>query len=275
MKTRYLLLLAPLLFLAACQSDTPAEEPAPLPGAALYRVTFEATWSASTHANFPYGAHFSPPMGLSHRADGLIYRPGQLASKGIKDMAELGHNGFLRTEINALRGSGAALRLLDGAGGFNSPGTFTDTIRLDADHPLLAVVTMIAPSPDWFAALEAENLLVDGQWVARRSVPARAYDAGTDSGPSFTAPNQPTTPAEPIRPLLLPPATGMAPATAPPWASGTWSASTKGRPGYRPSRWSRACWMRWRAAGGNTTSAGTRCSAAARACRARNRLWKA
>ncbi|MCC3159748.1 spondin domain-containing protein [Hymenobacter sp. 15J16-1T3B] len=216
--TRYACLLALLLGACGRDDDAPAEAaPSVLP--AVYRVTFEATWSASTHADFPYGAHFSPPMGVSHRADGLVYRSGQLASRGIKDMAELGHNGFLRTEINALRSSGAALALLDGAGGFNSPGTFTDTIRLDAAHPLLTVVTMIAPSPDWFAALESENLLVDGQWVARRSVPARAYDAGTDSGPSFTAPNQATMPAESIRPLHLPPATGTA-ADGPP--VGTW-----------------------------------------------------
>ena len=196
-------------------------EPAPAPaaGVALYRVTFEATWSANTHANFPAGAHFSALIGASHRADGLLFRPGQLASVGIKDMAERGNNTALRAEIIALRGSGAAWRLLEGRG-TGSPGTVADTVRLDAAHPRLSVVTMIAPSPDWFAALEDENLLgPDGQWAAQRTVPARAYDAGTDSGLTFTAPDQITLPASAITPLLLAPATGAG-SDGPP--VGTW-----------------------------------------------------
>ena len=202
-----------LLLLASCQKDTDpaAKAPRPAVGPALYRVTFEATWSAATHANFPAGAHFSALIGLAHRADGLVFRPGQLASLGIKNVAEIGNNTALRAEITALRGGGAALGLLDGRSTTASPGSLTDTLRLDATHPLATVLTMIAPSPDWFAALEGENLLVDGQWVAQRTVPARAYDAGTDSGPTFTAPDQPTVPAESIRQLLLLPAIGTAP----------------------------------------------------------------
>jgi hypothetical protein len=49
---------------------------------------------------------------------------------------------------------------------------------------------MIAPSPDWFAALENQNLLANGQWADRLSVPARAYDASTDSGLTFTLPTK-------------------------------------------------------------------------------------
>ena len=205
------------LLLASCQKTADQAEAAPAPavGSALYRVTFEATWSAGTHANFPAGAHFSPLIGLSHRADGLVFRPGQLASLGVKNVAEIGNNAALRAEITMLRADGAALSLLDGRGTTASPGSLTDTLRLDAAHPLATVLTMIAPSPDWLAVLEGENLLANGQWVAQRTVPARAYDAGTDSGPTFTAPDQPTTPAEPIGLLLLPPATGSAPAGPP------------------------------------------------------------
>ncbi|MEJ7664445.1 MAG: spondin domain-containing protein [Hymenobacter sp.] len=190
--------------------------PAPVVSAALYRVTFEATWSAATHADFPAGAHFSPLIGLAHRADGLIFRSGQLASLGMKNMAELGQNAALRAEIATLRTDGTAAGLLDDPATIPSPGTRTDTIRLDAAHPLLTVVTMIAPSPDWFVALEGENLLANGQWVAQRTVPARAYDAGTDGGPAFTSPDQPTLPAAPVATLRLPPAGGLATAAGPP-----------------------------------------------------------
>ncbi|MBH8557465.1 spondin domain-containing protein [Hymenobacter negativus] len=214
-------LWAVLFGLAACSKNADSEEqpPAPAVGPALYRVTFEATWSASTHANFPAGAHFSSVIGASHRADGLLFRPGQLASTGIKNMAERGNNTALRTEIMALQSSGAAFRVLEGRV-ISSPGTVADTIRLDAAHPRLSLVTMIAPSPDWFVALEDENLLdANGQWVTQRRVPARAYDAGTDSGPTFTAPDQATLPAGVVAPLLLPPAAGPAPDGPP---LGTW-----------------------------------------------------
>ena len=209
-----------LLTLAACQSDADEALPAPAPGAALYRVTFEATWSAATHANFPAGAHFSPLIGTAHQPGGLLFAPGQLASVGIKNMAERGNNTALRAEIVALQGQRAARGLL-ATSGIDSPGLIADTIRLDAAHPRLSVVTMIAPSPDWFVALENENLLgADGQWVAQRTVPALSYDAGTDSGPSFTAADQATTPAAPIARLRLAPASGPAAADGP--ALGIW-----------------------------------------------------
>lgn len=203
--------LAVLLF-SGCQSDSDHrdETPGPAVSSALYRITFEATWSATTHANFPGGAHFSPLIGLAHRDATHVFQPGQLASLGVKNMAELGNNTVLRAEINALRSNNIALSLLDGYRSTASPGSLSDTLRLSAAHPLATVLTMIAPSPDWFLALEGENLLVNGQWAAYRTVPARAYDAGTDSGLTFTALNQPTSPAEPIRPLLLPPASGTA-----------------------------------------------------------------
>ena len=212
---------AALFGLAACSktADSAEQPPTPAVGAALYRVTFEATWSAGTHANFPAGAHFSAVIGASHRTDGLLFRPGQPASTGIRDMAERGNNTALRAEITALQSSGMAFRILE-SHGIGSPGMVADTIRLDAAHPRLSLVTMIAPSPDWFAALEDENLLdANGQWVAQRRVPARAYDAGTDSGPTFTAPDQATLPAGVVAPLLLPPAAGSAPDGPP---LGTW-----------------------------------------------------
>lgn len=196
---RFLLLLG----VAACTSKSGSDTPAPQPAAtALYRVTFEAAWSPATHpGNYPSGAHFSPLIGASHRpdAESRLFAAGMLAGLGIKDMAERGDNRALRTEINALIGQGRAFQLLDGRAAFNSPGTATDTLRLSLTHPAATVVTMVAPSPDWFAALEAENLLGPDGWATTRRVPAIFYDAGTDSGPTYTAPDQPSTPAEPVR----------------------------------------------------------------------------
>lgn len=192
-----------LLGLLACHDAAPETWSRPTPAAtALYRVTFEATWSVGTHpGNYPAGAHFSPLIGASHHhmPAARLFRVGALASPGIKDMAERGANAALRTEINALISQGHAFRLLDGKAAVSSPGTLTDTIRLSRDHSALTVATMIAPSPDWFAALDSYPLLLEDGWLESGRVAALFFDAGTDSGPDYTSSDQPTTPPQPVR----------------------------------------------------------------------------
>lgn len=197
------------LLLASCSTDK--TQPAPDPGPATYRVRFEATWSAGTHPqDFPAGAHFSQLIGASHaRIAGyssngsplsVLFQPGDLASPGIRNMAEIGNNTVLRTELGR-RGNLVLGELLESRATFaTSPGELIDTVTVDARHPLLSAVTMIAPSPDWFVALHEQSLLDEqGNWRQHLMVPARTYDAGTDSGPSFNSPDQPTTPAQPIQ----------------------------------------------------------------------------
>ncbi|PJJ53113.1 spondin domain-containing protein [Hymenobacter chitinivorans] len=200
MKQHWMLILSALL--AGC-AESGDDDQAPAPDTtALYRVTFEASWSATTHpGSYPVGAHFSPLIGASHGhdADAGLFRATAPASLGIKNMAELGNNTALRSEINTLIAQGKAFRLLDGRTATASPGALTDTIRLSRSHPALTVVTMIAPSPDWFAALEVHDLLTTTGWAATRRIPATFYDAGTDSGPDYTSPDQPTTPVGVVR----------------------------------------------------------------------------
>jgi hypothetical protein len=51
---------------------------------------------------------------------------------------------------------------------------------------------MIAPSPDWFVGVAALSLYGDDGWIEELVVDLYPYDAGTDSGPSYTSPNEPT-----------------------------------------------------------------------------------
>ena len=57
---------------------------------------------------------------------------------------------------------------------------------------------MIAPSPDWFVGVDSLNLYEDGAFVDEKTVVLYAYDAGTDSGTTYTSPDDPTDPAVPI-----------------------------------------------------------------------------
>ena len=56
---------------------------------------------------------------------------------------------------------------LQGGGTPTATGDFTVT----TDHPLVTLITMIAPSPDWFVGVHGESLLdAGGQWRTSHSV---------------------------------------------------------------------------------------------------------
>ena len=62
---------------------------------------------------------------------------------------------------------------------------------------------MVAPSPDWFIAVNNLNLrsgnnAVNNGWKNTFTVDVFAYDSGTDSGTNYTSSNMSTNPREPI-----------------------------------------------------------------------------
>ena len=179
-----------------------ARPPEPRPDSAIYRIDFEATWSDSTHpTDFPSGAHFSPLIGGVHNDSASFWELGDTASPGMEEMAETGRTRTLADEIRAEMPKNA-LAVIEGRG-TRSPGSATiDTVVVNTDHPLVTLVTMIAPSPDWFAGVTGQSLLdEDGEWVDELEVLLYPLDAGTDSGITYTSPNRDTSPQEPISSL--------------------------------------------------------------------------
>lgn len=172
---------------------------------ATYRVTFASTWSAATHPDgFPPDPHFSGLIGAAHDATATLWQSGEIASDGIEQMAETGSKTLLRNEVETLLASGQALAVLSGGGIGLSPGSVSLDFDITEDHSLVSLVTMLAPSPDWFVGVSGLDLF-DGTWVPERTVDLVVYDAGTDSGPNYTSPNDDTDPPEPIGQLVDPP----------------------------------------------------------------------
>lgn len=164
---------------------------------ARYRVTFHATWSAQTHPGaYPGGAHFSPMIGGTHDADLDLWEPGGLASVAMEVMAETGSPGMLANIVNNAIANGDAGVVIQGSV-FGSPGMDKRTFFVTEDHPLVSLVSMIAPSPDWFVGVDSVSLMEDGNWVDRTFV-LPAWDAGTDSGTAFNSANMNTNPPDPI-----------------------------------------------------------------------------
>ncbi|MEO1007227.1 MAG: spondin domain-containing protein [Planctomycetota bacterium] len=169
-------------------------------GSATYRLEFQADWSAATHPTaFPPRPHFSGLVGAVHNEDGVLWEAGALASDGMESMAETGSKTLLIGEVNDLIDAGDALSVISGGGIPLSPGSVTVEFEVRQDFPLVTVVSMIAPSPDWFVGTRSLSLRQLGTWVETLEFDLRPYDSGTDSGPSYTSPNMDTVPPEPIR----------------------------------------------------------------------------
>ena len=162
-----------------------------------YQVVFTASWSEETHPDdFPSNPHFSGIIGASHNANVSFWQVGSLASPGIKNMAETGSKNPLTSEISGAILGDNALALISGDGINPSPGQVSETFIVSKEYPLVSLVTMIAPSPDWFVGVDSLNLSENGVFVDEKTVILYAYDAGTDSGTTYTSPDEITNPPE-------------------------------------------------------------------------------
>ena len=174
----------------------------PSANTATYRVVFNATWSRSTHpADFPSGAHFSPLIGAVHNGGATFWALGDTATRGIEVMAETGATGPLTAEINAAIPDGA-LAVVNGRGIGSPASTTINGVAVREDFPRVTLVTMIAPSPDWFVGVAGLSLLADdGRWADELQVILYPLDSGTDSGTTYRSANRNTSPKQPIRNL--------------------------------------------------------------------------
>ena len=166
---------------------------------ATYEVIFTFHWDAQNFPlDYPSNAHFSALIGWSHDPASTFFQPGTFASEGIKRMAEAGSTSTLRTELQTMIDDGQGRQVVVGSGLGDGTGQIKVTLELDKKNPAISLSTMIAPSPDWYVAVVNENLVENGEWISTKTVKALAFDAGTDSGATYTAANQPTNPQEPI-----------------------------------------------------------------------------
>ena len=170
---------------------------------ATYRLTFDASWSRTTHPyQFPFDARWSPAVGLTHNADGNLFEVGQTATQGIINMSQTGSRDPLNDEIDAVIATGVGEYRVNALTRVNpSPDTITTTFEISESHPYLSLVSMIAPSPDWFVAMKGVNFFENGEWVESKIIQFDPYDSGSDDGATFASPNLTTTPLQGITPL--------------------------------------------------------------------------
>lgn len=189
--TGLFLLAIIILILGALTGPTRAQTDSE---SATYTVTFEGNWNTdSTPGGVVGGAHFTTLIGAVHNSDVTFWAAGEMATAGVERVAELGITGTFETEIsNAEEGT---VRSLVKKSGTSATGTRTFEVELSRTHPLLTLLSMIGPSPDWFVGVSGLSLL-DGSdaWLLSHTVDLFPYDAGTENGEEFSLSNSATSP---------------------------------------------------------------------------------
>jgi hypothetical protein len=128
-------------------------------------------------------------------------------------MAERGSKSPFDQEIQQRITQGRAENLLSGGDIARSPGSVSLDFTISSEHPAVTLVSMVAPSPDWFIGVSALDLIQDGDWVDELVVDLHPYDAGTDSGTTYDSRDRDTVPPVPVSRIEGPPlqAGGMVP----------------------------------------------------------------
>ena len=159
-------------------------------------MTFEGKFTASALAggvSVPSGEHFTTLIGAVHNDQVTFWSEGGTASAGIESMAEVGGTNALKTDITAA-GSNAGT-VIERIGNIGATATVTADFTVTTAHPLVTLLTMVAPSPDWFVGVSGLSLLdAQGDWLASHTVDLFPYDAGTEEGTEFSLSNAATSP---------------------------------------------------------------------------------
>ena len=167
-----------------------AGEAAAAGASATYTITFTGAWTAeATPGGVPDGAHFSPLIGGVHNADVAFLEAGGQATPGIESMAERGRTATLTEEIQAAGANALSVLRKDSGPGATASDTF-EAVTVTADHPRITLLSMIAPSPDWFVGVFDLSLLdAEGNWADALTVNLYPWDAGTEGGDDFSFDN--------------------------------------------------------------------------------------
>ncbi|MYH17031.1 MAG: hypothetical protein F4149_17845 [Gammaproteobacteria bacterium] len=160
---------------------------------ATYKVTFKGTWTtAATPGGVPSGAHFTTLIGPTHSNQVTFWQVGGMASAGVENVAELGSTGTFKSEINASSHVGTTIEIGVGSGGTPQASA---NFQATKSTPLVTLLSMIAPSPDWFVGVSGLSLLdAQNQWRSGFEMDLYPYDAGTEGGSGFSLSNPATVP---------------------------------------------------------------------------------
>lgn len=173
---------------------------------ATYDFSLTTIWNSTDHTSVPPGAHWSALVGATHSIENEFVEIGAVApnTDGIKDIAELGNSNNFRNEVNTAIALTKANQWINAGGLGNLVGTFIyNDLEVNENFPLITLVSMVAPSPDWFIAVNSVNLRTDNTainngWKDTFTLDVFAYDSGTDDGTDYGSANIVSNPRIPV-----------------------------------------------------------------------------
>ncbi len=181
-------------------------------GTATYNITFQGLWNRTTHpidwpVKHPNLLHWTNLIGASHAPSFQVYSIGQPASAGVQSVCAYGDTTVLRQALSL-----AASKAEGGAGvptGSSSATTEVSPLRalistagmwgeevlmeprstlvsVNRTHPLISLLTMLGPSPDWCTGVSGQSLCkADCTWVKNLTVFLYPWDAGIREGTTY------------------------------------------------------------------------------------------
>ncbi|KAH8398981.1 hypothetical protein KR222_007354, partial [Zaprionus bogoriensis] len=173
---------------------------------AKYEIVLERKWAPNTHAKlYPDEdrTRIGEVIGASHSYSYRYWAYGELASKGMREMAEHGSTRTLELEIRENTKNGEVRTIIKAPGiGYrrNVLGTTLANARVDPRHHQISLAAKIDPSPDWIVGVAGLELCLSNcTWLERKVLNLYPWDTGTDAGPSYMSADQPQVPPDVIR----------------------------------------------------------------------------
>ncbi|XP_061691058.1 spondin-2a [Syngnathoides biaculeatus] len=171
-------------------------------GPASYIVVFTGHWSPQAFPKqyplFRPPAQWSKLMAVSHNRHFRLWEEGAKANEGVQHFAEVGVTVELMKSAKEARKRRSVGTMYRTAGIPNGIGHSSTELLMLPRNSLLSLMVKIIPSPDWFVGVDSLNLCEGSHWKQDVTIDLQPYDAGTDSGFTFSSPNFPTSPPENI-----------------------------------------------------------------------------
>lgn len=168
---------------------------------ATYNITFTNYWNTTDHNSgnpFPGNPHWSDLVGVNHNNNITFLEMGATATAGVEKIAEEGNQGIFETvEVQNAIDANNAEQFFNAGDLFLSSGSSTITyngLEVDENYPLLTMLSMIAPSPDWMISINGINLRESNNWKSSITIDLYPYDAGTEDGSTYSLSNASTNP---------------------------------------------------------------------------------
>lgn len=178
------------------------------PVTATYRITFTPNWTVDQFpTDYPTNPNFSAMVVAVHAPGKRVFALGQQASDGLKVYAETGDSGDLVTDLSS-QGSEDSVDFfvstaIAGGGPTESQSV---NVTVDPEKTSISMVVSLNPSPDWFTGLDGFSIVLPSDaLVSEETLTLSVFDAGTDSGATYTSADDPTSPQGSISVVNTPP----------------------------------------------------------------------